>query len=156
MPFFLGWGCSIYLQFRFIGVTVIWTWLAQTGCSPPHTHTHTPQQITLHHLDLHGIAAPHSACWHVFHVDMFYTMFLCSSSLSLFFFFLFPPWPQLAAFGKNRSDGESEPLSAKMLFSIWHDASSRSHFHCDCRAPSESIDNPCQALAPPTGAGTAS
>lgn len=68
-----------------------------------------------------------------------------------------PPYP-LATVSSVRKTGATVKAShcRQMLFSIWHDASSRSHFHCDCRAPSESIDNPCQALAPPTGAGTAS
>lgn len=135
------------------------TWLAQTGCSPPPHPKPFPQQITLHHLDLRGIAAQHSACWHVFHVDMFYMMFPAapvSLFLSLCFFFFF--FLSLAAVSSVRKTGATVKAShcRQMLFSIWHDASSRSHFHCDCRAPSESIDNPCQALAPPTGAGTAS
>lgn len=71
--------------------------------------------------------------------------------LSLLFFFL-------ATVCSIRKTGAMVKAShcRQMLFSLWHDASSRSHFHCDCRAPSESIDNPCQALAPPTGASTAS
>ncbi|KAF6727014.1 hypothetical protein FQA47_011942 [Oryzias melastigma] len=36
--------------------------------------------------------------------------------------------------------------AGKMLFSVWRDASSRSRFPGACRAPSESIDNPCQGL----------
>lgn len=140
------------LLFRFTGVTVICSrWLAQTGCSPPTNPKQSPQQITLLHLDLHGIAAQHSACWHVLHV-----VHAAPVSLSVSFFFLnFPP---LAAVSSVRKTGATVKAShcRQMLFSIWHDASSRSHFHCDCRAPSESIDNPCQVLAPPTGAGTAS
>lgn len=135
------------------------TWLAQIGCSPP-----TPQTFSSadHFASLRP--ARHRCttfrmltCFprrHVLH-DV-----SCSSRLSLFlslcFFFFF--FLSLAAVSSVRKTGATVKAShcRQMLFSIWHDASSRSHFHCDCRAPSESIDNPCQALAPPTGAGTAS
>lgn len=83
----------IYCSSSLVSLWYVVTWIAQTGCSPPHTHTPKPypQQITFLHLDLHSIAAQHSACWHVLH-DVH-----CSSWFSVVFF----PWLQLAAFGKQ-------------------------------------------------------
>lgn len=102
----------------------------------------------------------HCACWHLFNLWHVLHDVCCSSCFCFLGFggevvvFLFP----LATVSSILKTGAMVKAShcRQMLFSIWHDASSRSHFHCDCRAPSESIDNPCQALAPPTGAGTAS
>lgn len=144
--------------FRFIGVTVICRNMSRTDrLQPPHT----PNLLLSKSLcitqtcraSLHNM----SACWHVFprwHVlhDVHCSSHLSRSVFCCVFFF------SLAAVSSVRKTGATVKAShcRQMLFSIWHDASSRSHFHCDCRAPSESIDNPCQALAPPTGAGTAS
>lgn len=144
----------MHLLFRF---SVICTNMNLTGWSPP-TPTPSLQQIALHHLSLHSIATQRSARWHVFHVwHVLHDVHGSGSRSSLFLFFN-QFFSSLAVVSSIRKTGAMVKAShcRQMLFSIWHDASSRSHFHCDCRAPSESIDNPCQALAPPTGAGTAS
>lgn len=132
------------------------TWIWQAG-APLHPHLLFSRLLCI-------TSACTALLLNVLHVDMFstfdmfYMMFTAVAPVPLSFFFFNQFFSSLAVVSSIRKTGAMVKAShcRQMLFSIWHDASSRSHFHCDCRAPSESIDNPCQALAPPTGAGTAS
>lgn len=134
------------------------TWIWQAG-APLHPHLLFSRLLCI-------TSACTALLLNVLHVDMFstfdmfYMMFTAAAPVPLSFPFFFNQFfsSSLAVVSSIRKTGAMVKAShcRQMLFSIWHDASSRSHFHCDCRAPSESIDNPCQALAPPTGAGTAS
>lgn len=131
------------------------TWIWQAG-APLHPHLLFSRLLCI-------TSACTALLLNVLHVDVFHVWHVLhdvhgSGSRSSLFLFFNQFFSSLAVVSSIRKTGAMVKAShcRQMLFSIWHDASSRSHFHCDCRAPSESIDNPCQALAPPTGAGTAS
>jgi len=113
------------------------TLILQIDMLRTHTHTHT-------HTHLRSIQ----------HVDVFYTMFSAAHApLFFFFFFLGRGRDNTPTTKKSCGTGapvNGEPLSRQQtkkssFFPLWRDASSRSHFpKRDCRAPSESIDNPAR------------